>query len=61
MDNIYPKILIVEDEKGLRLGTEKLLLRKGYSVSTAENGKIGIEKKEHKTSGLGPFRKIDSY
>ena len=44
MDNIYPKILIVEDEKGLRLGTEKLLLRKGYSVSTAENGKIGIEK-----------------
>ncbi|MCB0751218.1 MAG: response regulator, partial [Ignavibacteriae bacterium] len=44
MDNIYPKILIVEDEKGLRLGTEKLLIRKGYSVSTAENGKIGIEK-----------------
>jgi two-component system, OmpR family, phosphate regulon sensor histidine kinase PhoR len=44
MDNHYPKILIVEDEKGLRLGTEKLLTRKGYSVSTAENGKEGIEK-----------------
>lgn len=43
MDNNYPKILIVEDEKGLRLGTQKLLVRKGYSVVTAENGTEGIQ------------------
>jgi len=44
MDNNYPKILIVEDEKGLRLGTQKLLVRKGYSVVTAENGTEGVKK-----------------
>ena len=44
MDNNYPKILIVEDEKGLRIGTEKLLTRKGFSVDTAENGRDGIAK-----------------
>lgn len=44
MDIHYPKILIVEDEKGLRLGTEKLLSRKSFIVSTAENGTEGIRK-----------------
>ena len=44
MDNHYPKILIVEDERGLRLGTQKLLSRKGYIVETAENGNEGITK-----------------
>lgn len=44
MDNNYPKILIIEDEKGLRIGTEKLLTRKGFSVDTAENGREGIAK-----------------
>ena len=44
MDNHYPKILIVEDERGLRLGTQKLLSRKGYIVETAENGNEGIRK-----------------
>ena len=44
MDNNYPKILIVDDERGLRLGTEKLLTRKGFNVSTAENGTEGINK-----------------
>jgi len=44
MDNHYPKILIIDDERGLRLGTERLLTRKGYSVATAENGKNGITK-----------------
>ncbi len=44
MDNNYPKILIIEDEKGLRIGTEKLLTRQGYSVVTAANGREGIAK-----------------
>lgn len=44
MDNNYPKILIVEDEKGLRVGTQRLLTRKQYQVDTAENGTVGIEK-----------------
>ncbi len=41
--NNKPKILIVDDEKGLRLGTQRLLESEGYSVETAENGTIGIE------------------
>lgn len=38
-----PKVLIVEDEKGLRLGTKRLLQGEGYNVTTAENGAGGIE------------------
>jgi two-component system, OmpR family, phosphate regulon sensor histidine kinase PhoR len=41
--NNKPKILIVDDEKGLRLGTQRLLESEGYSVETAENGTKGIE------------------
>lgn len=37
-----PKILIIDDEKGLRLGTKRLLESEGYSVDTAENGTEGI-------------------
>jgi two-component system, OmpR family, phosphate regulon sensor histidine kinase PhoR len=42
MDDQYPKILIVEDEKGIRIGTERLLIRNNYSVDTAKNGNEGI-------------------
>lgn len=38
-----PKVLIVDDEKGLRMGTKRLLESEGYSVVTAENGTEGIE------------------
>ena len=37
-----PKVLIVDDEKGLRLGTKRLLEMEGYFVDTAENGTEGI-------------------
>jgi PAS domain S-box-containing protein len=37
-----PKVLIVDDEKGLRLGTKRLLERAGYEVSAGENGTEGI-------------------
>ncbi len=37
-----PKVLIVDDEKGLRLGTSRLLTAEGYEVDTAENGTEGI-------------------
>lgn len=36
------KVLIVDDEKGLRTGTKRLLEREGYDVTTAENGTEGI-------------------
>lgn len=39
-----PKVLIVDDEKGLRHGTQRLLEMEGYYVETAENGTEGIEK-----------------
>ncbi|MDQ7816073.1 MAG: response regulator [Melioribacteraceae bacterium] len=35
-------ILIVDDEKGLRLGTQRLLEEEGYVVSAAENGTEGL-------------------
>lgn len=36
------KVLIVDDEKGLRIGTKRLLEMDGYEVDTAENGTEGI-------------------
>lgn len=38
-----PKVLIVDDEKGLRIGTKRLLELEGYEVDTAQNGTEGIE------------------
>jgi PAS domain S-box-containing protein len=42
MDLPKQKILIVDDEKGLRLGTKRLLEKEGFDVVTAENGTEGI-------------------
>jgi two-component system, OmpR family, phosphate regulon sensor histidine kinase PhoR len=39
---IKPNILIVDDERGLRVGTARLLEEEGYEVTTAENGYEGI-------------------
>lgn len=44
MQNTKPKILVVDDEKGLRIGVQRLLEMEGYSVDVAENGTEGIEK-----------------
>lgn len=44
MENVKPKILVVDDEKGLRLGTKRLLENEGYFADTAENGTEGIAK-----------------
>jgi two-component system, OmpR family, phosphate regulon sensor histidine kinase PhoR len=41
--DIRPKVLVVDDEKGLRLGTKRLLENEGYDVTTAENGSEGIK------------------
>jgi len=38
-----PRVLIVDDEKGLRIGTQRLLEMEGYYVETAENGTQGID------------------
>ncbi len=43
MENVKPYILIVDDEKGLREGSRRLLESEGYRVETAENGSEGIE------------------
>jgi PAS domain S-box-containing protein len=43
LENNNPKILIVDDEKGIRTGTKRLLESEGYTVTTAENGTQGIE------------------
>jgi NADH:ubiquinone oxidoreductase subunit F (NADH-binding)/DNA-binding response OmpR family regulator len=38
------RILIVEDERDMRDGLQKILSRKGYSVDTAEDGLSAVEK-----------------
>ena len=43
MDITKPKVLIVDDEKGLRIGAQRLLTGEGYEVSVAENGTEGIK------------------
>ncbi|MCS7053614.1 MAG: response regulator [Ignavibacterium sp.] len=50
MQESKPKILVVDDEKGLRIGVQRLLEMEGYDVDVAENGIEGIElgtKKEY--------------
>lgn len=43
MNTYKPKVLIVDDEKGLRIGVQRLLTGEGYEVTTAENGTEGIK------------------
>lgn len=44
MDNYYkPKVLIVDDEKGIRLRTKRLLELEGYEVDATQNAVEGIE------------------
>lgn len=38
-----PKVIIIDDEKGLREGTKRLLESEGYEVDTAANGTDGIK------------------
>lgn len=43
MTNSKTHILLVDDEKGLRVGTQRLLESEGYVVDSAENGLTGIK------------------
>lgn len=43
MQTEKPYILIIDDEKGLREGSKRLLESEGYIADTAENGMKGIE------------------
>jgi PAS domain S-box-containing protein len=40
--NGNPKVLIVDDERGIRVGTKRLLESEGYYVEAVENGTLGI-------------------
>jgi two-component system, OmpR family, phosphate regulon sensor histidine kinase PhoR len=37
------RILVVDDEHGIREGCRRILMSEGISVDTAENGKVGLE------------------
>ena len=37
------RILVVDDEHGIREGCRRILMSEGYSVDTAENGKAGLD------------------
>jgi PAS domain S-box-containing protein len=43
MQNTKPKVLVVDDEKGIRTGVQRLLETEGYEVDIAENGTEGIK------------------
>ncbi|MCE1164417.1 MAG: ATP-binding protein [Bacteroidetes bacterium] len=43
MEEQRPKVIIIDDEKGLRIGTQRLLQSENFDVDTAENGMTGIE------------------
>ncbi len=43
MEDYKPKVLIVDDEKGLRIGTQRLLQSENYDVETADCGMLGIK------------------
>ena len=43
MEEHKPKVLIVDDEKGLRIGTQRLLQSEDYEVDTADCGMLGIK------------------
>jgi PAS domain S-box-containing protein len=36
-------ILVVDDERGIREGCRRILMSEGYTVDTAENGKVGLD------------------
>lgn len=38
------RILIIDDERGMREGCRRILESEGYSVETAENGEVGLSK-----------------
>lgn len=43
MEEQRPKVIIIDDEKGLRIGTQRLLQSENFDVDTAENGMTGIK------------------
>ena len=43
MNDKTPRILIVDDEPGIRKGCQKILTSEGYDVETAEDGLAGWE------------------
>ena len=45
-------ILIVEDELAIRTSLVDLMELTGFSVRSAENGKVGLEKVDEKTPDL---------
>jgi two-component system phosphate regulon sensor histidine kinase PhoR len=46
------KILIVDDEKGIREGCRRILMSEGHAVDLAENGKVGLEMAQAKPYDL---------
>lgn len=51
MDNL-PSVLVVDDEKGIRQGTKRVLEGEGYEVTVAENGSEGISLAENRDFDL---------
>ncbi|MDZ7375538.1 MAG: response regulator [candidate division KSB1 bacterium] len=52
MDHDKPKILVVDDERGLREGCRRILEPEGYEVDLAEHGQQGLELLQQKQYDL---------
>jgi YesN/AraC family two-component response regulator len=46
------KILVVDDERGIREGCKRILAAEGHLVDVAENGKVALEMVKSKTYDL---------
>jgi two-component system phosphate regulon sensor histidine kinase PhoR len=47
-----PQILVIDDDSVIRMACEMTLKQEGFTVATAENGKIGLEKLKEKKYDL---------
>ena len=48
----YAKVLVIEDEDDIRNGLAEFLVLEGFDVTTAKNGREGIEKVKRDKPGL---------
>ena len=52
MSDDAPRILVVDDELGMREGCRRVLSAEGYAVETAEDGLAGLNSHKRNSSGI---------
>ena len=55
-DCFMSKLLIIDDERGIRNTLKEILADEGHEVDVAENGKVGLEMAQKKSYDAGDGR-----